>query len=583
MHRWSRLEHHLTAALNQGWHWLRTVPHLEAGALLGMVALLLLLQALGYHEPFLPWMPVNGDEVPRDWHPPDLWVLMYHYLMPYLKLLGLLGGVVLHLALLRAQNDMRRLLLPVWLACAVFAVLLGIADFQGQWRELHELTIGKPFPLFAYLGKVVLQSLAVLSPALALTYYQRCNTWERYVLRLFAEPLAFCLAAFCSLWLLADWIDNMKDFQEAKVPFSKLLSFYFGLLPYVVVECLTPVLLLSLLHVMNRLVRGNELVALIGCGLSPARVARPILVTSALLCLLGMAFNYDWATRGEAERQAMMRGMKAGLSGTLMATSVMHYDEGTRRQWFIAAVPYRLRDEKLRGVQVRQFDEQGNLEQSWFGATGYWWGEGRWAFFRGQHLDYRKGTGTPKVNWYNHDESGQQSVDVRGWKETLWDIVSSTQQSQVMGVVELAGWFQTHNQGQGESSQHRHRAELWHRFSLPWQGFFLVLAAAALTPLHSRRGLWKGVGLSLGLYFVLLFVNSATLNLARGGHAPAGVVWLPHVLLAEMALLTFRARFGAQAAASSTARRKLTWKRFMQALRGRCTERCHRTEKLRWW
>jgi len=110
-----------------------------------------------------------------------------------------------------------------------------------------------------------------------------------------------------------------------------------------------------------------------------------------------------------------------------------------------------------------------------------------------------------------------------------------------------------------------------------------VLAAAALTPLHSRRGLWQGIGLSLGLYFVLLFVNSATLNLARGGHAPMGVVWLPHVLLAEMALLTFRARFGAKALPSAPVRRRPTWKRFMQALRGRCTERCYRTAKSRWW
>ena len=60
----------------------------------------------------------------------------------------------------------------------------------------------------------------------------------------------------------------------------------------------------------------------------------------------------------------------------------------------------------------------------------------------------------------------------------------------------------------------------------------LVLVAAPLGVVFSRRGMLGGVASSVFIFFILIFIDSFFLNLGKGAHmAPYLAVWMPHILL----------------------------------------------------
>jgi lipopolysaccharide export LptBFGC system permease protein LptF len=400
--------------------------------------------------------------------------------------------------------------------------------------------------------------------------------WEKHVLRLFVQPLTFCLVAFCALMLLADFIDNLHDFQENHVPVARIVTFYLNLMPSLFVKAVPLALLLATLWALLKLVRYNELVSLICAGLSLNRVLRPIMVSASALCFVTMVVNYDSAQQAEGERQAVLRGYQTKQSASVMATAVMHYHESTRRLWFVSYVPFNLGIEKLRGVQVRQFDEKGNLESSLSAMSVAWMPNGTWSFSRGMLVYYAEGTKSAEFA-FNQDIEGKRRFDVSDWPETLWDIISTTQTPDLMGVPDLAGYLQTHADSADWRSMRHGLTEMWYRFALPWAGLALVLVVAAMTPMHSRRGLATYVGVSILLYMGLIFVTNVSINIARSGQLPPGVVlWLPHGLLviAGMTLLW------TDSGAPWKMRRRLqnAWR----VLRGRSTMPMHPSKRPGW-
>lgn len=545
MDRWTRWQQALDRALGASWRWVRFAPRLEAWGVLAALLVVAVCQAFDYHEHQLPWMPASGDEVPRDWQQPTTLMLVWNYMAPYVRLLALLGGLVFQIAVMRALPDVRRLQRHTWIACLFLAIWFAGGDFLEQWQEVHSMLTGKPFPIVAHLGKLVLVVLAMLSPAIVLSYYQRSPVWERYVLRSVTEPLVFCLVAFCALWLLADLLDSMRDFQDGKIGAMRLVSFYANLVPYVFVQSSTAALMLATLHALMRLVKSNELVSLLCSGLSLHRLLRPFLFLAAVVSLVSMAMNYDWAQRSEEERAAILRGIQTGQKSSIMASSVMHYHPSTRRMWYVAYVPFELRNQKLRGVEIRQYDAQGNLEMGWSAASAFWWSTGRWSFFRGVQTRYHDNL-PERFHLYNEPEGGLQHVDAVGWPETLWDVISGTMEPAIMTVPDLAGYLQDTAHHDDATLVRRFQTELWHRFAYPWQGFALVFLITAITPFHSRRGLMKAAGLTIVLYFVLLFLNSTTLNIARAGTLPPWLVlWLPHAALIPAGVAVLWVRSGA--------------------------------------
>lgn len=563
-----RLIDSLARTLGRWALWLRTAPHLVSWCLLLSVAIIFVLLRFDYHEHQMPWSPASGVEITRGWRAAPWWITFYYFVSPYLKLAALLGGLVFQLTLWRAGADMRRMRGPLWIVCICYALWLGVADFHDEWQRVFSVATGRPFSVPAYALKVLLLIIACLSPAVALSWYQGRPLWEKYVLRTFAQPLLFCLLAFWALRLLFDLIDNLRDFQENGVSLVRLIAFYANLAPSMIVQATAPALVLAVLHTLVRLVRGNELISLLCAGLSFRRVLQPMLICAASVCLVAMALNYDWAPRAEGNREAMLRGMMLRQKEPVLANALMHYHESTRRLWFVSLVPEDLGPGKLRGVQVRQFNAEGDLEKGW-SALSAWWDErtGTWTFSRGILTLYANGEIVNTVS-YNGAEHGTQTHDEKDWPETLWDVVSHVFNPSTLGVPDLAVLVRDAQRLGGDARlQRQSETELWHRIAHPWQGFALLFLAAVLTPIHARQGLLRHVGFGILAYMGMLFLDNTTLNLARAGHLPAWIaLWIPQVLFVVAASVVLLQRSGIAFT------RRPNWREKWRILRGRQTE-----------
>lgn len=519
------------------WRWVRALPHAGSISLFLAVVAMLAAQAMGYHESRLPWMPSNGMELLniKDWQEPSRPLLAFYYLMPYLKLWALIGGVVYHIVLIRAIPQVEKMLWPTWIACGFLALWAVCHDLNEQLEYARLTVMGEPISVTTYLVKLLMIGLVCLTPAAGLSCYASCSLLDRYTMRSFLQPLVFCFLAICTLWMMWDMLDSLRDFQDANAPVNRVLAFYLSLVPYIFVETIWAVLLLSTLFTLMKMSRSNEIISMLGTGRSMGQVLRPVFVVAVLVSLLSLAANYYWAPRAEGNRQAIMRALGDEEQQASLAQSLMYRDEPGRRTWFIASFPFNLREDKLRGVEVFTEDEKGRLVHSVRAQTAYWWPDGRWSFFRPLEMTYKDGNPDQQTK-------SESRIDINDWPETPWTIISSSLQPDYMSVQELVSYLKAHDLIP-KAKLAAFRTQLYHRFAYPMECFIAVLVAAPLGISFSRRGVLGGVAGAILALIGLVFLNQLFLSLGKGMKFSSALgVWMPHIIVGAVGLVLFSYR-----------------------------------------
>src|SRR5690606_11038225 len=131
----------------------------------------------------------------------------------------------------------------------------------------------------------------------------------QYTLRNFLGPAVFCFVAFCSLYILMDLLDSLKDFQDSKTPVGKMLVFYLHLVPFIFVSVAPAAIVLVVLSSLIKMSKSNEIVAQLGAGRSIAQILIPIFAAAFAASLIALAANYYWDARAEGNRKAIMRAL----------------------------------------------------------------------------------------------------------------------------------------------------------------------------------------------------------------------------------------------------------------------------------
>jgi lipopolysaccharide export LptBFGC system permease protein LptF len=330
-----------------------------------------------------------------------------------------------------------------------------------------------------------------------------------------------------------DLLDNLKDFQDAGTSIGAILGFYVNLIPYIFVSVAPAVLLLSCLYGLNRMSRANEIVSMLTAGRSLGQILRPILIVTAYASVLAMAANYHWAPRGEGRRQAVMNALTDKRQGSTANSTVMYRNEETRRTWYVGSVPFDLNQEKILRIEVREMDEKGHLVHGWYGASARW-RNGTWSFYRGIQVIYDKGV-AKEIIPFGTAAAGR--IDITGWPETPWSIVSASLLPDNLSVSDLVSYLSANEATPVEKRAPFH-THLFQRFALPWECFVVVFMAAPLGVAFSRRGALGGIAGSVFIFFGLLFMNNLFLNMGKAAHmSPILAVWMPHLILGSLGAL----------------------------------------------
>lgn len=529
-------------ALSRLWHWLRHSRRAPGVVWLAAIGLMLLCIATQYHEKFMPRTTGNIKDLPNNWEAPPTWTYAILYVLAYMRLFVLIGGVVYHIYIMRAFPDAEKMLRPTWIASVYLTIWALATTIYEKWEELRVGVMGEEVSNVAFIIQIVLMVGLLLSPPFIVGYYIRSRIMERYVMRMFLQPLLFCFIAFCTLWIVMDLMNNLQDFRQNNIGGGDIAIFYLKLIPFIYVTVAPVTLLLATLYSLGKMSRSNELISMLSAGRSLGQVLRPIYIAGIYASFLGMVANYHWAPAAEGNKKKLLEDVKDRVKGDVLVTSLVYRNQEERRTWFIGMVPSDLRGNPMRRIEVRQEDENGKLKKAWFAKSAIWWPDDHvWSFYTGAEVSYENGS-IVNMKGYDFDGTGKNRRDQEGWSETPWILMSGSLQPDFLGVPQLIS-FMNANHAYGKDKLAPFYTYFHYRFAQPWQALVVVLVAAPLGVVFSRRGLLGGVAGSIFIFFFLLFIDHLFLNLGKGRHMPAFLaVWMPHIILGVIGFYLFNLR-----------------------------------------
>ncbi|MFN0126240.1 MAG: LptF/LptG family permease, partial [Verrucomicrobiales bacterium] len=457
--------------------------------------------------------------------------------------LGLLLPAFL-LGLLRLRG--REIVLPVTLACGVVLIWWLLEDLVATFGgELARSQLGEESSMPAYIGKLVVTSLAIMSPAAMVWCYQRGRVLDRHVFRSFLVPFLLCFFGLLALFVFFDFYDNGKDLLEARFSVVQVLRFYAVQLPKFMVEIIDISLVLAVLYSLGRLSRHNEIISMVTAGISVPRLLLPLFLAGGFAALITLACSYQYAPEADRKKSDLMQlaeDIGADRQDARVRTSaqrVAYMNREDRRFWYLENVPIDLGDRNyITGVTIHELNPDGSFRWSLFARRANWVpsttpGEsGEWQFRTVREMFHHR-----DAHQYRDTQSG--TVAKRGWRETPWRLLSESAKlpAQFLTVPQLTSYLRM-NREFPESKLASYRT-WWHdRLARPLRCLIVVLFAAPLGIVFSRRGLMSSVATTMLIYFGMYFLTIVFLRLGESGKIPAAsATWTVNLVFAAVGVI----------------------------------------------
>jgi lipopolysaccharide export system permease protein len=344
---------------------------------------------------------------------------------------------------------------------------------------------------------------------------------DRYVLKKFLMPFAYCFMGFVGIWFIFDLADNLQDFIQGKATFEVLLDYYASQVPEIIVIALPLGTLLALLYSLSAMSRSNEIISMLGAGRSVVRILIPLMLVGLVLTGITAYFNYETAPQATGMKKETVGDIKRGRKKERSIRGHMFKNREEHRLWFASRLS--LENGTLQDLQIVQQDSGGNIREQWYAGLG----------------EYDPATRTWTLNYARHvvfNPNGdlerseiQQRIVIEGFSETPWRLSSSRMNADFLSVPELRDYLYF-NGDFPESRLAPYRTHLHYRWAMPTICFLVILVAAPCGIVYSRRGVLGGVALAIGLFFSLVLVSSLFIALGKGGRvSPFTAAWGPMI------------------------------------------------------
>src|SRR5262245_4294627 len=121
---------------------------------------------------------------------------------------------------------------------------------------------------------------------------------DRYLLKEFLLPFAYCLVGFSIFWISFDVFAELPNFQKRQLQTLDVIEYYFYKMPELLSSVIVPItLLLALLYALTNHARHHELTAMRAAGISLARISLPYFAVGFILSVFILVLNEFWLPR----------------------------------------------------------------------------------------------------------------------------------------------------------------------------------------------------------------------------------------------------------------------------------------------
>lgn len=372
-------------------------------------------------------------------------------------------------------------------------------------------------------------------PFLASLFYCWLPTFEKYLAREFFLIFNICMGALFGLWFIGDLGDNLGDFAGVANVFGTLAQFYLYRLPSVLLLLLPYGLLLSLLYVLGKFSKSNEIVAMIQSGYSIVRITRPLLFAGIWCSVFLLGLNFHWAPQSEGKKEELT-SLAKGLP-MYEARNVLFRDPYSQRLWLVGIFPENFREKgKLEHVEVTTLRADGSLKNRISAPIVTWDRETKtWIFGKPTLTEFRKGESPIFTKL--------KEPLIKNWAETPAQIIKPSLNVDFLGLPDLSSWLNSPLAEQATSNRLSYLTHWHHRWALPFSCLVTVILAAPLSIYFTRKGVGSGVFLAILLSVLMLFFTSIALSFGEAGMLPPIVsAWATNLGFSLLGLWLYRKR-----------------------------------------
>jgi lipopolysaccharide export system permease protein len=365
------------------------------------------------------------------------------------------------------------------------------------------------------------------------------NTFDRHLLREWLTILVLFLVLACGLLLVQVMLNDFKDLHEAGAHVGDLVVYILTAIPSFLTLTLPIVLLGSVLFVLGKLHKANELTAMRAAGVSFCRLMAPIWLVGLLCCGLSYWLNSYVVPRSVEKARVMKEDFQFRKQinsipvDRIGAVYSVGFDNPyPRRMWFFDR--FSKYTQKAYGASVTELDVRGR-ETNRIIASVAWYDADQhgWIFKDGREMGFDPETGentssNPFVQRlyprFQEDPQLMLLIDRRPI-----DLSSNE-------LKELTDYLSGENNPK----------------SIPYAVRYYGLIADILGPLiviaiaipfaasGVRVNPTVGVSKSIGLFFFYIVLQNVAAALATKGVVdPALAAWLPNMGMIALAIILF--------------------------------------------
>lgn len=358
---------------------------------------------------------------------------------------------------------------------------------------------------------------------------------DRYLLRTFLVPFAYCLTAFMMIYIIFDLFDNLNEFVEGNTPPLLVAKYYLILFPSIFTRIVPISLLLAVLYSLSTLTKNHELTAMRASGISILRLMVPFLSVGLGFTLLVGILHEAVGPRASYWCYNFIREQKRNDPAAVYIKhdlAIKH--QGTRRIWLIGE--FDIRDYRMRQIEVVQQREDTSDERK-IKAKEAQWLDGSWWFRDVVEQTYDL-DGNP-----DGPARFALTEEMTGFIEEPSLFLNEFKDPEFLSSLELMEYLDVHKD-RARSALARIEADLHSRLAMPWTCFIVTLLGIPFGSQTGRKGAFLGVALSIGLFFSYYVLVNVGLVMAKKMIIPAMIGgWLPNIIfLAIGSVMVYRMR-----------------------------------------
>ncbi|MEX2044393.1 MAG: LptF/LptG family permease [Opitutus sp.] len=372
------------------------------------------------------------------------------------------------------------------------------------------------------------------------------NTFDRHLLREWLQILGLVLAATCGLLLLQVLYDDFRELRDLGARGSVLWTYLAVTLPSFITVVLPLALLVSLLYVLGKMHRNNELTAMRVAGIGFARITAPIWAVGVLCCGLSWwlsATVVPWSVErsrsmlDELRMQKELSALPEDRVGAVYSIAFDNRDAG--RMWFFNRYS-RFTDGGRHpvgrgfGVSVAELDAERREVARVVAAEG-WFDPARkgWIFRDGRDLRFSPETGELVAS----KPFDQKFAPHYGERPELMLLIDrKPSHLSLHELRQLIAYLKIEDSPKMVGYVVRYHSLIANAF-----GPLIVIAIAIPFAISGVRvNPAVGVSKSIGLFFLYYILAQVGTSLATKGILdPEMAAWLPHAGMAAFAALLF--------------------------------------------